>query len=68
MGMFVPGRRSRPRRFEYEPRYYNPKKDENLRRRLRVQSKTRSGRRSPTGVIYFVILLAMAIYIYTLMG
>lgn len=68
MGMFVPGRRAKPRRFEYEPRYYNPKKDENLRRRLRVQSKTRSQRRSPAGIIYFVLLLAMAIYIYTMIG
>lgn len=66
--MFVPGRRSKPRRFEYEPRFYNPEKDENLRRRMRVQSKTRSRRRSPAGIIYFVLLLAMAIYIYAMIG
>lgn len=68
MSLFVPGRRSRPRRFDYEPRYYNPKKEDDLKRRLRVQSKTRSRRRSPAGIIYFLMLLGMAVYIYTLMG
>jgi hypothetical protein len=68
MGLFVPGRKVSPKRFDYEPRYYNPKKEENLRKRLRIQTRTRSNRRSPAGIIYFLLLLGMAVYIYTLMG
>ena len=67
MGIFVPKRRSKPRRFSYEPRYYDPSKDESLKRRMRIHSRARR-RRSPLGLIYFVVLLFFAIYIYAALG
>ena len=63
MGVFIHNRRSRPRRFDYEPRFYNPKKDEGIKRRMRVQSRAR--RRSPSRVIYLAILLIVALFIYS---
>lgn len=63
MGIFIPSRRSKPRRFSYEPRYYDPTKDESLKKRIRVRSRARR-RRSPLGLIYFAGLLLFAIYIY----
>lgn len=68
MAIFSHGRRSKPRRFEYEPRYYNPEKDNDLRRRMRTESMTRNRRRSPGGLIYFSLLLAMAVYFYVRLG
>ena len=67
MGLFLPGRRVRNKRFDYEPRYYNPKKDEKLKKRMRIQAFNRR-RRSPMGIIYFIILCAMAIYVYQQLG
>lgn len=63
MGMFVSNRRSRPRRFDYEPRYYDPTKDEGIKRRMRVQSRARR-RRDPSGIIYLAMLLILALFIY----
>jgi hypothetical protein len=62
----MPGRRVSHRRFSYEPRFYNPEREEKLKRRIRIQSHAR--RRNPAGVIYFVLLLAMAVYIYLKLG
>ncbi len=74
MGIFFPGRRA-PRRFSYEPRYYNPEREERLRRRLRIErralSKRRnalSKRRNPLSLIYFLILLLIALYVYNALG
>ena len=67
MGIFIPSRRSKPRRFSYEPRYYDPTKDESLKRRMRIHSRARR-RRSPLGLIYFAVLLFFAIYIYNALG
>ena len=63
MGLFIPSRRARPRQFSYEPRYYNPEKDESIKRRMRIQGRTRR-RRSPATLIYFAALLIMALYLY----
>lgn len=63
----MPGRRAQPRRFAYEPRYYNPEKDESLKRRMRIKSAARSKRRG-SSFIYLVALLVMAIYVYNLLG
>ena len=63
MGLFTPSRKTKPRRFDYEPRYYDPSKDERLRRRIRIQSRARR-RRSPLGLLYLAGLLLFAIYIY----
>ena len=67
MGLFRPGKNSRHRKFSYEPRYYNPDKEERLKRRMRFQSRT-SRRRSPAGLLYFGMLFAMALYIYMKLG
>ena len=63
MGLFTPSNKAKPRRFDYEPRYYDPSKDERLRRRIRIQSRARR-RRSPIGLLYLAGLLLFAIYIY----
>ncbi|GIV60215.1 hypothetical protein GQ464_001860 [Rhodocaloribacter litoris] len=69
MGLFIPSnRRIRNRRFSYEPRYYNPEREERLKRRIRIKSKSRAQRRNPAGIIYFLVMLAMALYIYMKLG
>lgn len=67
MGLFIPNRRVKHRRFSYEPRFYDPKKEESIKRRMRVGSRARR-RRSPLGLLYFAGLLLFAIYIYTALG
>ncbi|MDE2730696.1 MAG: hypothetical protein OXM02_08675 [Bacteroidota bacterium] len=67
MGFLTGNRRARPRRFDYEPRYYDPKRDESLKRRMRIQSKARR-RRSPLGLLYLLALLLFAVYIYRTLG
>lgn len=67
MGIFIPNRRAKPRRFSYEPRHYDPKKEENIRRRMRIQSRARR-RRKPLGLIYLAALLLFALYIYRVLG
>lgn len=67
MGLFLPGRRVRNKRFDYEPRYYDPRKDEKLKKRMRIQALNRR-RRSPLGIIYFVALCALALFVYAQMG
>lgn len=66
MGLFTPNRGLKRKKFEYEPRYYDPKKEEKLKQRMRVQRLT-SKRRKSTGIIYFVLLFAMALYVYTVL-
>ena len=67
MGLFFQNRRARPRRFDYEPRFYDPKRDESLKRRMRIQSKARR-RRSPIALFYLLGLLLFAVYIYRTLG
>ena len=67
MGLFVPSRKVKPRAFGYEPRHYDPTRDESLRRRMRIKSKVRRSR-TPLSLVYFVILLVFAIYIYGALG
>ena len=67
MGLFSPNRKVRPRAFSYEPRHYDPRRDESLKRRLRIKTRARR-RRSPLALIYFAILLFFAIYIYGALG
>jgi len=63
MGLFVSNKRARHKRFEYEPRFYDPKKEEKLKQRMRLGRIT-SKRRSGAGIIYFAILFAIAVYVY----
>ncbi len=67
MSIFIKTGR-RPRSFSYEPRYYDPKREENIKSRMRIKSKSRAKRRSPAGIIFFFLLLAMAYYIYATLG
>jgi hypothetical protein len=64
MGLFVPSKRPGHRRFDYQPRFYNPERDQKIRDRIRIQSRSSTRRRSPMGLVYVVILLVIAIYIY----
>lgn len=65
MGLLF-GRKPRPRQFDYTPRYYDPRKDEKLKRRMRIHRRVR--RRSPIALFYFVALLITALYIYMAVG
>lgn len=64
MGIFSTRRRSKPRRFDYEPRYYNPERDEGIKRRMRVKGRSRHKRRSKLDMLYLLILLLFAVFIY----
>jgi hypothetical protein len=64
--MLSSGRRARHRRFDYQPRFYDPKREEGIKRRMRIQSRAQR-RRSPAGIIYFAILLIIALIIYNML-
>lgn len=64
---FLFGRKARPRQFDYTPRYYDPRKDESLKRRMRIQSRIRR-RRSPIALFYLAGLLLTALYLYNILG
>ncbi len=69
MGILIPSnRRMRHRRFSYEPRYYNPEKDQKLKHRMRVKSRSRVKRRNPAGIVYFVVILALVVYVFLKLG
>jgi hypothetical protein len=63
MGLFVSGRRPRPRRFDYTPRVYDPSKDESLRRRMRVSRMSATKRSSPTKALLYGAMVVVALYI-----
>ena len=67
MGIFIQNKRAAPRRFDYEPRFYNPEKDQKLKQRMRIKSRAHR-RRGPSGVVYFAMLLCLALYIYSKIG
>lgn len=67
MGMFISNRRVRHKQFDYEPRFYDSRKDEKLKQRMRVQRMTRK-RGKPQGIIYFVMLFATVVYFYMHVG
>ena len=62
MGFFVSGSRPRPRRFDYEPRYYDPRRDESLRGKMRVARKTQK-RSSPTKALLYGAMVVIALFI-----
>lgn len=55
--------RARHKRFDYTPRYYDPSKEQDLRRRIRIKSRSR--RKDPTGLFYTLLLLALTIWLIT---
>jgi len=67
MSPFLGRRKVRPRSFSYEPRYYDPSRDEGIKRRMRIRSRARR-RRSPLDLLLFAALLFFAFYIYNALG
>lgn len=67
MGLFVPSKRPVPRRFDYEPRFYDPSRDESIRQRLRAARKT-SKRSSPTKALLYGIVLVIVLYLLNTLG
>lgn len=62
----IGGRRRKPRKFDYEPRFYDPSKEEDLKRRMRTQ-RNKSRRRSPASLLYMLGLLLFTLYIYSVL-
>lgn len=63
MGLFVPRKTAKHKRFDYTPRFHNPEKEKKLKERMRIKSKA-GRRRSPMGIIYSMVLLMIVFYIY----
>ncbi len=61
--MLFPRIRHKPRRFEYDPRFYDPSHDDRIRQRIRFKSKTRRGMQP--AFITVAVLLLLALFIYT---
>lgn len=57
----IPRNRPTPRRFDYEPRFYDPTEDDRFKRRLRFTSSTRRGKRP--SFLVLVIILALVLLI-----
>lgn len=68
MGIFIPSKQRTNRRFSYEPRYYNPEKEQKLRQRMQIQRRSLSKRRDKTGLLYFLMLLGLAFFVYMKIG
>lgn len=62
MGLFMPNKRATYRKFSYEPRFWDPAKEEKIKRRIRLGRSTE--RKRPKGVIYFTVLLIIVLYLY----
>lgn len=60
--MMMSNRRAKHRRFDYEPRFYDPSEDDRLKQRIRVQSKTRRGKRP--SFLFLIILFALSLAVY----
>lgn len=60
--MFTPKQRVRHKTFTYEPRFYNPERDERIKRRMRIKSKTH--RVKSPGFLRLAILLILALLVY----
>lgn len=63
MGL-LSGRRVRTKKFEYEPRYYDPSRDNRLRHRMQIRSKSKPrGRRQSALTLGIIFILVMLIYL-----
>lgn len=62
MGIFIPSKRATHRKFSYEPRFYDPEREEKLKRRIRIKSKTQ--RRRPAKSVFWMALVMLAVWIY----
>ncbi|MEO0743563.1 MAG: hypothetical protein AAF089_18430 [Bacteroidota bacterium] len=62
-------RRSKPRQFNYQPRFHSPEKEareERLRRRVKMESNVRRGQQPK--FIAVAVLLLLALFIYMQLG
>ncbi len=59
-------RKPQYKRFDYTPRYYDPKKDEDARRRrqIKFESNVRRGSNRPLIIIVIMFILVYLIYTY----
>lgn len=57
-------KRPKYRRFDYEPRFYNPERDPSERFRERMQREMRRARRKRKPIILWAAVLAIIIYFY----
>ena len=62
VSVLIPRSRPRPRRFEYEPRFYDPSKDQRLKRRMHFKRKTRRGKQPAFVGVAVLLLVALGIY------
>ncbi len=62
--MFFPRRRVTNQRFTYVPRYYDPSDEENIRQRMRIQSRAKARRKQPINLLIIIALLVMALYVF----
>lgn len=61
--MLIPRHRPKARRFNYDPRFYDPSEEERKTQRVRFDSKTRRGKQP--AFIAVAVLLLLVLYIYT---
>jgi len=62
------GFRPKPKKFDYQYRYYDPKKDEREKRKQRIKFETHN-RRKPkqfTRVVFYAVLLGIIVYLISL--
>ncbi|MBN1447021.1 MAG: hypothetical protein JXA28_03750 [Bacteroidetes bacterium] len=58
-------RKPQHRQFEYTPRYYDPRKDEEARRRRRIQFERTVHRGSHKPLLVIVVMFLVAYLLYT---
>ncbi len=63
MGLFVRTKNVKHRKFDYQPRFYDPEQEKKLAERIRIRSRA-TRRRSPVGLIYALVLLTFAVFLY----
>lgn len=56
------GKKRSHRKFRYRPRYHNPEKEQKLKRRMRIKSKTHRGKTS--SFLWLMVLLGFGLYLY----
>lgn len=56
------------RRFNYDPLYYDPKKEEREGRHIKFQRKTRRSTAKMRSLVWLFILLGLVIYVIYLLG
>ena len=63
-----PRRRVQPRRFHYEPRFYDPSKDERVKRKMRVARTYARPKTKQPAFIAVALGLLLVLYLYLNIG